>query len=82
VSATDAHPTLPPLREHSPGHLTGFIQDIDSSARILSIEASRRVGSSWKAFLEAYTFMDLPEEDPSYSFRDDDFLRLKLAWYF
>ncbi len=62
--------------------LAGLIQDTDSSARILSVEASRRIGSNWKATLEAYAFLDVPDDDLLHPLRDDDFLRLELAYYF
>jgi hypothetical protein len=62
--------------------LVGVIQDINSSARIVSIEASRRIGSNWKANLETWTFLDLPEDDLFHSLRDDDFFQLELAYYF
>jgi hypothetical protein len=62
--------------------LAGVIQDVNSSARAVSIEASRRLGSNWRATLDAWVFLDFPEDDLSYSFRDDDFLRLELAYYF
>jgi hypothetical protein len=62
--------------------LAGVMQDVTSSARILSIEASRRIRSSWKIALEARFFFDLPEDDPLHSVRDDDLLRLELAYHF
>ena len=62
--------------------LAGFIQDIDGSARSVSVEASRRIGSNLKLSLEARTFFEIPQSDPLYSLRDDDFLLLKLAYYF
>ncbi|NQT83573.1 hypothetical protein HQ563_11135 [bacterium] len=62
--------------------LAGLMQDMHSSARAISIEASHRIGSNWKATLEAWAFLDAPEDDLFYSFRDDDFVRLGLAYYF
>jgi len=62
--------------------LIGFIQDTDTSARVLSVEASRRFGSNIKATLDAYAFIGLPASDPLYSMRDDDFVRLEVEWYF
>jgi len=62
--------------------LFGLIQDTESSARALSVEASRRIGSNWKVSLEAWGFCEPPPDDPFYSVRDDDFLRLVLAYYF
>jgi hypothetical protein len=62
--------------------LAGMTQDINTSARAVSIEASRRINSNWKATLEARAFFDLPEDDLFYSLRDDDFLRFELAYHF
>jgi len=62
--------------------LAGVIQDVESSARALRLEASRRIGSRWRATLEAWAFLDCPEDDLLYSLRDDDFLRIGLAYYF
>jgi hypothetical protein len=62
--------------------LIGFIQDTNTSARVLSVEASRRFGSNIKATLDAYAFIGLPGSDPLFSMRDDDFVRLEVEWYF
>jgi hypothetical protein len=62
--------------------LAGLIQDLDSTARALSVEASRRIGSNWKLFLQAWGFFDSPGEDLLYNVRDDDFLQIELAYYF
>lgn len=62
--------------------LAGMTQDANSSARTVSVEASRRLGSNWKVSIEARAFLDAPEDDPFYSLRDDDFLRFELTYYF
>ena len=62
--------------------LVGLIQDLNSSARGVKLEASRRFGSNWRLTLEAWAFFDLPEEDLYHSLQDDDFIRLQLAYYF
>lgn len=62
--------------------LAGLVQDVDGSARSVSIEASRRIGSNWKLSLEARTFFEIPESDPIYGLRNDDFVLLELAYYF
>jgi len=62
--------------------LAGMTHDANSSARTVSVEASRRLGSSWKVSIEARAFLDAPEDDPLYSLRDDDFLRLELTYYY
>ena len=62
--------------------LAGFSQDLDSSARLLSLEASRRLGDNWRLSIEARAFFDLPKDDLIYSLRDDDFIGLEIAYYF
>lgn len=62
--------------------LGGAIFDLDSSARFFLIEASRRLGESWKASLEAYIYNDIPEDDLAYGLRKESFVQLELAWYF
>jgi hypothetical protein len=62
--------------------LAGLIQDIDGSARAVSVEASRRIGANWKLSLEARTFFEIPESDLSYGLGNDDFVLLELAYYF
>ena len=62
--------------------LAGSIVDIDSRASFYLIEASRRLGDSWKLSLDAYIYSNLPTDDMAYGFRNEDFLQLELAWYF
>jgi hypothetical protein len=62
--------------------LAGFIHDIESSANVVRVEASRRFGSRWRGSLEAWAFLDFPVDNLLSGFRDDDFIRLKLAYFF
>jgi len=62
--------------------LAGFSQDLESSSRSLSLEASRRFGDNWLLSIESRSFFDLPEDDLFYSLRDDGFIQLELAYYF
>jgi len=62
--------------------LAGLIQDASSSSRALRVEASRRLGSSFKASIEAWAFFDAPKDDILYSLRNDDFVKLELAYYY
>ncbi len=62
--------------------LVGLIQDMDGSARGVSLEASRRFWANWKLSLEARTFFEVPPSNPFHGLRDDDFLMLELAYYF
>ena len=62
--------------------LMGIIQDVDSTGRVFWLEASRRIGSSWKLSLESYFVLDSSEEDPIHVLRDDDHVRMELSYYF
>jgi len=62
--------------------LAGLAQDANTASRALTVEASRRIGSSVKASLEAWAFFDSPRSDILYSLRDDDFVKLELAYYY
>ncbi len=62
--------------------VAGVIHDVESSSRAFRLEASRRIGSRWRATLEVWAFLDCAEDDLLYSLRDDDFLRIGLAYYF
>ena len=62
--------------------LLGLIEDIEHQSRVLTIEASRRIGSNWKAMVEGYLFTDIAGVDPLYGLRSDDHITLSLAWYF
>ncbi|TGO02793.1 hypothetical protein PN36_19080 [Candidatus Thiomargarita nelsonii] len=62
--------------------LVGGIFDLDSSASFYFVEASRRLGESWKLSLDAYIYADMPRDDLAYGFRNEDFLQLELAWFF
>jgi len=62
--------------------LIGVVQDTETSARLITMEASRRLGSSWKATFELCAFSSVPPADALYDLRDDDYLLLELAYYF
>ena len=62
--------------------LAGFVQDLEVSTNTLLVETSRRFGSHWRLTLEAWFFLHAPPSSLIYSLRDDDFVRLELAYYF
>ena len=73
---------LTPNDAASTEFLAWIIQDVKNSSRVVSVEASRRIGESWKLSLEARSFFDTPKDDILASVRDDDFLQIVLAYYF
>jgi len=69
--------------ENDTSLLFGVIADLDDSSRLYSIEASRRVGESWKLNLEARVFSGINDSNNLlYSIRQDDFVQFELAYYF
>ena len=62
--------------------LAGVMQDLAESESVLRVEASRRFGSHWRLSLEAWCFLATPEDSLIYTLRDDDFVRMEMAYYF
>ena len=62
--------------------LAGVLQDITSSTRQYFLEASQRISDGVKLTLEAQLFSAVGPNDPLQGLKDDDFLRLELAYYY
>lgn len=62
--------------------LIGVIEDVETSARLITAEASRRFGDNWKLIINSWVFSNQPDDDLLYSLRDDDFFQLEIAYYF
>lgn len=62
--------------------LFGTVFDVERSTRLVSLEGNRRFGESLKASIEMRLFQDVSEEEFIYLFREDDFLKFELGWYF
>ncbi len=62
--------------------LAGVMYDLDFNSKSFRLEASRRLGESYKLEIEAHLFWDVDPLDPMYAFRKDDFVQITLARYF
>jgi hypothetical protein len=62
--------------------LVGVLLDRRSHAQFWNLEASRRLGSSWKLAVEGRAFERVSPEDLFFGFRRDDYIQVELAWYF
>ena len=62
--------------------LAGFVVDTDNQSRTFRVEASRRIGESWKLELELLTFANIDDLDPLAAFANDDYLLADMAYYF
>ncbi len=62
--------------------LAGIMQDVEEPETAVRVEASRRFGSHWRLNLEAWFFLRAPRESILYDLRNDDFVRMEMAYYF
>lgn len=62
--------------------LFGIIQDLGDSARLFSLEASRRIAAQWTIDLESLIFSRQDPDDLLFSLRNDDFSQLTVAYHF
>lgn len=68
--------------ENSTAILAGFGRDLDTDELSLRLEAERRLGSNYFLTIEAQIFTDIPTTSPLASFEDDDYVQVRLAYYF
>ncbi len=62
--------------------LAGLASDLQKSTRMLTLEASRRIGDDMKATIEARSFVEVDDTDLVYDLRADDYVLMELAYYF
>ena len=62
--------------------LAGAIFDLDTSSKAITIEASRRIGDSWRLSIDARLFTGAPPGDPLFLIRRDDFIQIRFGRYF
>lgn len=56
--------------------------DMDKGTRMVSVEASTRLGEHWRLAGELWLFQAIPVLDPLSNFRDDDHLQLSVSYFF
>ena len=62
--------------------LAGLILDTDNQSQTFRVEASRRLGESWKLTAELQMFSNIDASDALQTFAQDDYLLVELARYF
>ncbi len=62
--------------------LMGVLSDLNGKATSTSIEASRRIGQSWRLALEYRGWNVSESTDPGYFLRNDSYFQLDLGYYF
>lgn len=67
---------------NSTDFLAAAVTDLDNDSRYFFIEASRRIGDTWKLSVEAKGVENVAEDDPLFIYDGDNYLLIELAWYF
>ncbi len=62
--------------------LLGAVVDVEDRSTALFVEAERRLGDSWKLELESRLFLGVSDSNPLNAFEDDDFVVLRLSYFF
>ena len=62
--------------------LAGVAVDLDTQELFLNIEAERRFGDNLSAELQLRTFMNAEPGDTLFAIERDDYLQLRLSWYY
>jgi len=62
--------------------LAGGFFDLDNDASIFRLEASRRLGSNFKASVNAQLFDIQENTDPQYFIQQDDYIEFSIGYYF
>ncbi len=62
--------------------LFGWVQDIDSSTRLLFLETNHRFGDNLLLTAEFRAFINQPATDFFFESRDDEIMQIELAYYF
>lgn len=68
--------------EQSTDALVGVIKDLDGGATILTAEANRRIGESFKFTFEAIVWADANNDLILNSFQQEDYVLLELGYFF
>ncbi len=68
--------------EQSTDALLGVIKDAKDDSYLISLEANRRIGDSWKLSIQASKFLIDGLDQSLKSFAQDDFLQIELGYYF
>lgn len=68
--------------EQSSQMLFGIIYDWENHAKLVNLEASRRLGQDYVLSAQARAWLDVPPDDLLLPLNHDDYLEIKLARYF
>ena len=62
--------------------VAALIQDTTNRSRSYYLEASRRIGDSFKLAIEMRGFGNVDRNDPLWEYEKDDYLQIEVGWFF
>jgi hypothetical protein len=62
--------------------LAGVVIDLDTQEMFLNVEAERRISDTLSVDLQLRTFMNAKPGNALYAVKQDDYLQLRLSWYY
>jgi hypothetical protein len=62
--------------------LAGVVVDTETNSTFFNIEGQRRIGVNLNAELRIRALTNVDPKDLTYSFENDDYVELKLSWYY
>jgi hypothetical protein len=62
--------------------LAGIAVDLDTQELFLNIEAERRIGDNLSVEFQLRSFMNAGPEDAMFVVKQDDYVQLRLSWYY
>jgi len=68
--------------EQSTDALIGVIADLDGGANVFSVEASRRIGDSFRLKFETFIWSNTDDDPLLSQFEQEDFLQFEFAYFF
>jgi hypothetical protein len=62
--------------------LAGIVADLNTRELFFNVEAERRIGDNLSVELRLRAFMNAKPDDPLYTVERDDYLQVRLSWYY
>jgi hypothetical protein len=62
--------------------LAGIVADLDTSEVFFNVEAERRMGDNFSVEVRLRAFMNAAANDLLHAFEHDDYVQLRLSWYY
>ncbi len=62
--------------------LAGAVHDLETEAMFYNLEGETRIAENLNAELRLRIFSDISDSDPLFPFRNDDYVQIRLSWFY